>query len=146
MGCIILLLFLGGYISGTSLTGAPLIVAVYMCHIVKEQLRNTLFVLWIFLVAIKMSAFIVVGVYIDWRFALMLIPAAAIGHYVGLKAHDKIMENNDRFKRWIGGVLLVSLCYWLYKAFDYLILTSESLFNQTKRYFGGMFNFFNSEM
>ena len=104
-----LLLFLGGYISGTSLTGAPLIVAVYMRHIVKEQLRNTLFVLWIFLVAIKMSAFIVVGVYIDWRFALMLIPAAAIGHYVGLKAHDKIMENNDRFKRWLGGVLL-SVC------------------------------------
>ena len=102
-----LLLFLGGYISGTSLTGAPLIVVVYMRHIVKEQLRNTLFVLWIFLVSIKMSAFIVVGVYIDWRFALMLIPAAAIGHYIGLKAHDKIMENNDRFKRWIGGVLLL---------------------------------------
>jgi hypothetical protein len=39
----------------------------------------------------------------------MLIPAAAIGHYVGLKAHDKIMENNDQFKRWIGGVLL-SVC------------------------------------
>ena len=104
-----LLLFLGGYISGTSLTGAPLIVAVYMQHIVKEQLRNTLFVLWIFLVSIKMSAFIVVGVYIDWRFALMLIPAVAIGHYLGLKVHDKIMENNDRFKRWLGGVLL-SVC------------------------------------
>ena len=104
-----ILLFLGGYISGTSLTGAPLIVAVYMRYIVKEQLRNTLFVLWFFLVAIKMSAFIVAGVYIDWRFALMLIPAAAIGHYIGLKVHVKIMENNDRFKRWIGGVLL-SVC------------------------------------
>ena len=119
-----LLLFLGGYISGTSLTGAPLIVAVYMQHIVKEQLRNTLFVLWIFLVAIKMSAFIVVGVYIDWRFALMLIPAVAIGHYVGLKAHDKIMENNDRFKRVVRRSIVVSLCYWLYKAFYYLILIS----------------------
>jgi len=84
-------------------------VAVYMQQIVKEQLRNTLFVLWIFLVAIKMSAFIVVGVYIDWHFALILIPAVAIGHYLGLKAHDKIMENNDQFKRWIGGVLL-SVC------------------------------------
>ena len=102
-----LLLFLGGYISGTSLNGAPLIVAVYMSHIVKEQLRNTLFVLWIFLVAIKMSAFIAVGVYIDWRFALMLIPAGAVGHYLGLKAHNKIMQNNDRFKKWIGGMLLL---------------------------------------
>jgi len=37
----------------------------------------------------------------------MLIPAAAIGHYLGLKAHDKIMANNDRFKKWIGGVLLL---------------------------------------
>ncbi len=102
-----LLLTMGGYISGTSLTGAPLIVAVYMRHIVKEKLRNTLFVLWFFLVTIKMAAFITVGVYVDWKFAFMLIPAAAVGHLIGLKVHDKIMGNDQRFKRWIGGVLIL---------------------------------------
>ena len=40
-----LLLVLGGYIAGVSLTGAPLMVAVYMRNVAKDQLRNTLFVL-----------------------------------------------------------------------------------------------------
>ena len=40
-----LLLILGGYISGTSLNGAPLLVAVYMQNIDVKRLRNTLFVL-----------------------------------------------------------------------------------------------------
>ncbi len=52
-----LLLIFGGYVAGTSLTGAPLIVAVYMRHIAKEYLRNTLFVLWFILVSIKMITF-----------------------------------------------------------------------------------------
>jgi uncharacterized membrane protein YfcA len=102
-----LLLTLGGYISGTSLTGAPLIVAVYMHNVVKEQLRNTLFVLWFFLVTIKMGAFVVVGQHIDWQYALMFLPAAWVGHYFGLKAHDKILENDQGFKRWMGGVLII---------------------------------------
>ena len=37
-----LLLFLGGYISGTSLTGAPLIVAVYMRHIEGAVTKHTI--------------------------------------------------------------------------------------------------------
>ena len=78
-----------------------------MRHITKEKLRNTLFVLWFFLVTIKMTAFIAVDVYVDWLFALMLIPAAAVGHIIGLKVHDKIMENDQRFKRWIGSVLIL---------------------------------------
>ena len=101
-----LLLVLGGYISGTSLTGAPLIVAVYMRKIAKEQLRNTLFVLWFFLVTIKMGAFIAVDVHIDWQYALMFLPFAGIGHYFGLKAHAKLMESDQQFKRWLGGGLL----------------------------------------
>lgn len=101
------LLVLGGYISGTSLTGAPLIVAVYMRKIAKEQLRNTLFVLWFFLVSIKMGAFVAVGIHIDWQYALMLLPAAGIGHYFGLKVHSKLMENDQQFKRWLGGGLLI---------------------------------------
>lgn len=38
-------LMLGGYISGTSLIGGPLIVAVYASHVAKHQLRDTLFAL-----------------------------------------------------------------------------------------------------
>ena len=101
------LLILGGYISGTSLNGAPLLVAVYMQNIDIKKLRNTLFVLWFLLVTIKMSAFIIVGVYINWQFSLMLIPVAALGHFIGLKVHDRIIENDTQFKRWMGGVLIL---------------------------------------
>ena len=102
-----LLLMLGGYISGTSLNGAPLLVAVYMQNIDVKRLRNTLFVLWFLLVTIKMSAFLVVDVYINWQFSLMLIPVAGLGHFIGLKVHDLIIENDTQFKRWMGSVLIV---------------------------------------
>ena len=102
-----LLLMLGGYISGTSLNGAPLLVAVYMQNIDVKRLRNTLFVLWFLLVTIKMSAFLVVDVYINWQFSLMLIPVAGLGHFIGLKVHDRIIENGTQFKRWMGSVLIV---------------------------------------
>ena len=102
-----LLLILGGYISGTSLNGAPLLVAVYMQNINVKKLRNTLFVLWFVLVTIKMSAFIIVDVHINWQFSLMLIPVAGLGHFVGLKVHDRIIENDTQFKRWMGGVLIL---------------------------------------
>ena len=102
-----LLLILGGYISGTSLNGAPLLVAVYMQNIDIKKLRNTLFVLWFLLVTIKMSAFLAVDVYINWQFSLMLIPVAGLGHFVGLKVHDRIIENDTQFKRWMGSVLIL---------------------------------------
>ena len=101
------LLILGGYISGTSLNGAPLLVAVYMQNIDIKKLRNTLFVLWFLLVTIKMGAFVFVDVYINWQFSLMLIPVAALGHFIGLKVHDRIIENDTQFKRWMGGVLIL---------------------------------------
>lgn len=104
-----LLLVLGGYIAGTSLTGAPLMVAVYMRNVAREQLRNTLFVLWFILVAIKMSTFAAVGVDLHLSTALILLPVAAIGHMLGLKTHDAILRNDQSFKRWIGaGLMLVS--------------------------------------
>ena len=102
-----LLLILGGYISGTSLNGAPLLVAVYMQNIDVKRLRNTLFVLWFLLVAIKMGAFLTVDVYINWKFSLMLIPVAGLGHFVGLKVHDRIIDNDIQFKRWMGSALIV---------------------------------------
>jgi hypothetical protein len=89
-----LLLMLGGYIAGTSLTGAPLMVAVFMRKVRREQLRDTLFVLWFVLVGIKMSTFLMLRVELHFMMALSLIPIAAIGHYLGLKAHDSISKND----------------------------------------------------
>ncbi len=103
-----LLLILGGYVAGTSLTGAPLMVAVYMRNVAKAQLRDTLFVLWFILVTIKMSTFAAVGVDLHLPTALALLPVAAIGHVLGLKAHDAITRNDQQFKRWIGlGLMIV---------------------------------------
>ncbi|MCH9746339.1 MAG: sulfite exporter TauE/SafE family protein [Proteobacteria bacterium] len=110
-----LLLILGGYVAGTSLTGAPLIVAVYIRHVAKEYLRNTLFVLWFVLVSIKMVTFVAMGVEIDWGFSLALIPVAAIGHVIGIKAHQKIIENDQVFKKWVGSMLLLISSFGLWK-------------------------------
>lgn len=101
-----LLLISGGYVAGTSLTGAPLMVAVYMRNVSRQQLRNTLFVLWFILVSIKMTTFTLLGVKLHLLTALLLLPVAAIGHVLGLKAHDKIMQNDQRFKRIVGGLLM----------------------------------------
>lgn len=105
-----LLLMLGGYIAGTSLSGAPLMVAVFMRNVPLAQLRNTLFVLWFILVTIKMSTFAVFGVKLHLLTALTLLPVAAIGHVLGLRTHDAILHNDAKFKRWIGaGLMVVSL-------------------------------------
>lgn len=102
-----LFLILGGYIAGTSLTGAPLMVAVYMRNVAKEKLRNTLFVLWFVLVAIKMTTFVALGVDMHLLPALALLPIAAIGHFLGLRAHQYILRNDRHFKRVMGGMLIV---------------------------------------
>jgi uncharacterized membrane protein YfcA len=101
------LLIFGGYIAGISLTGAPLMVAVYMRNVSKYQLRDTLFVLWFILVSIKMTTFIALSVDLHFLTALTLLPIAAIGHVLGLKAHNTIIHNDLLFKRWIGGGLVV---------------------------------------
>jgi hypothetical protein len=101
------LLAVGGYVAGTSLTGAPLMVAVYMRNVTAEQLRNTLFVLWFILVSIKMTTFMILSVDINLLTALYLLPVAAIGHVIGLKTHELILNNDQLFKRIIGGALLI---------------------------------------
>jgi len=101
------LLVSGGYVAGTSLSGAPLMVAVYMRHIARHQLRNTLFVLWFMLVTLKMSAFVLLGVELQLLSALLLLPVAAIGHVAGLRVHEMILQNDQSFKRVMGGVLIV---------------------------------------
>ena len=104
----IFFLMLGGYISGTSLIGAPLIIAVFMTHVAAHQLRDTLFTLWFILVAIKMAAFVWAGIDLQLLSALLLLPCAGIGHVLGLKIHEKMLKAETKvFFRVLGSVLLV---------------------------------------
>lgn len=104
----VLFLMLGAYISGTSLIGAPLIIAVFASHVAKEQLRDTLFTLWFILVTIKMSAFIYFEVDLQLIHHLWLLPAATLGHFIGLRFHSYI-QNADQvvFYRVTGAALLM---------------------------------------
>lgn len=111
------LLMIGGYVAGTSLTGAPLIVAVFMRNVSAALLRNTLFVLWFLIVTIKMTAFVVLGIELNLLAALSLIPVAAIGHYIGLRAHNYILQNDALFKRVTGLVLCVISSLGLYNVY-----------------------------
>jgi len=111
-----ILLVLGGYVSGTSLIGAPLIVAVVAKYVNKEQLRETLFVLWIFLVALKMSAFVVYDVELQWQFSLALLPLVAIGHFIGLRTHDYLVKTDSTtFHRFLGAALIIVSVAGLFK-------------------------------
>ena len=101
-------LSLGAYISGTSLIGAPLIMTVYMMHVAREKLRDTLFVLWFILVSIKMVAFLIARVDLQLQAHLWLLPATAIGHYFGLKFHERLINADPVvFYRVIGSALLL---------------------------------------
>jgi uncharacterized membrane protein YfcA len=102
-----LLLAIGGYFSGTSLSGAPPIVAVYAKMTSKERLRDTLFVLWFVLVTIKIITLAAFGIDLQLSNALLLIPIAALGHIIGLKVHTYLLQNDQTFRRVIGGVLFV---------------------------------------
>lgn len=103
----IIFLILGGYISGSSLIGAPLIMAVYANHIDRHQLRDTLFVLWFILVSIKLSAFVYAGIDLQLIHHLWLLPCAAIGHMIGLRFHARILKVEPvKFYRGLGAVLL----------------------------------------
>lgn len=102
------LLMAGGYISGTSLIGAPLIIAVAAQHLAREKLRDTLFGLWFILVLIKLAAFIWVGLDLQLIHHLWLLPCAAIGHVIGLRFHDRILKaETPVFFRLLGIVLLI---------------------------------------
>ncbi|MCK2151134.1 TSUP family transporter [Marinobacter alexandrii] len=101
-------LMVGGYISGTSLIGAPLIIAVVAQHLPKEKLRDTLFALWFILVLIKMAAFVWVGVDLQLIHHLWLLPCAAVGHVIGLKVHDRMLRaETPVFFQVLGVVLLI---------------------------------------
>lgn len=102
------LLALGGYVSGTSLIGAPLIVAVFATHVAAHQLRDTLFVLWFILVLIKMVSFVIAGVDLQLVHHLWLLPCALMGHLLGEQAHRyMIASRTNLYFRVLGGVLIL---------------------------------------
>jgi len=101
-----LMLFGGGYFSGTSLSGAPLIVAVYVKRIARQSLRNTLFVLWFLLVSIKLATLAWFGIDLQLGSMLLLVPVTAIGHALGMKMHEYLLDNDLLFKRALGFGLL----------------------------------------
>lgn len=110
-------LMLGGYISGTSLIGAPLIVAVYAGHVAKAQLRDTLFVLWFILVLIKCAAFVWAGVDFQWIHHLWLLPCAMVGHVLGQKFHAYIQAaETPLFFRVLGSALVLVSLIGLWRA------------------------------
>ncbi|MCB1701024.1 MAG: TSUP family transporter [Pseudomonadales bacterium] len=102
---------LGGYVSGTSLIAAPLVVPVAASRVESFQLRDTLFVLWFVLVALKLGAFMYTGVDLQWRQQLWLLPCATLGHFMGLRFHEYTLQADTKvFFRVLGvGLLLVSL-------------------------------------
>lgn len=102
-------LVIGAYISGTSLVGGPLIIAVAMRHIESHQFRSTLFVIWFILVSIKMIGFSLADVDLQLANALLLLPFAAVGHIIGLKTHQWLLQRDNRsFYRNIGWILLIT--------------------------------------
>jgi uncharacterized membrane protein YfcA len=102
-------LVIGAYISGTSLVGGPLIIAVALRHIKPHQFRSTLFVIWFILVGIKMIGFTLAGVDLQFSNALLLLPFAGIGHIIGLKTHQWLLQRDNRsFYRNIGWILLIT--------------------------------------
>lgn len=104
-------LMLGGYVSGVSLIAAPLVVPVAASRMPKEQLRDTLFVLWFVLVALKLGAFVITGVDLQWEQHVWLLPCATIGHFLGLRFHRySLRADTQLFFRYLGfALLLVSI-------------------------------------
>jgi hypothetical protein len=101
-------LMLGGYVSGVSLIAAPLVVPIAASRMPKEQLRDTLFVLWFVLVALKLIAFVITGVDLQWIHHLWLLPCATIGHLLGLRFHAYSLRADTKvFFRYLGFALLL---------------------------------------
>lgn len=97
----------GGYASGVSLVGAPLIVAYSTRHLPASQLRDTLFVIWIILVVSKISTFIIAEVDLQWQLTLFTFPLVALGHWLGLQMHQRLLSGNRKyFHRVIGAGLV----------------------------------------
>ena len=101
-------LSLGAYVSGTSLTGAPLIVPVVASYVEKRELRNTLFVLWWILTLIKLVSFVVAGIDLQLVHHLWLLPCAFVGHLLGNRMHNYLVEQETpTFFKLLGIALVI---------------------------------------
>jgi len=101
------ILLIGGYVSGLSLSGAPLIAAVALQYLKKEQARESMYVLWFVLVTIKLATLIAYDVDMHWEHHLWLFPMAVLGTVMGTRMHQKIQAmQNEQFYRWMGIALL----------------------------------------
>lgn len=82
-------------------------IAVAMRHIQAHEFRNTLFVLWFVLVSIKLCAFALAGVDLQLMASLWLLPFAGIGHLIGQRFHQRLLQqSNAYFYKVLGWVLL----------------------------------------
>lgn len=112
----VVFLVIGAYVSGTSLIGGPLVIAVALRHIKISEFRHTLFVLWAVLVSIKLIAFAFAGVPLNVLAALWLLPFAGIGHVIGQRLHETLLhQDTTKFYQVIGWVLLTSAGMGLYQ-------------------------------
>jgi hypothetical protein len=61
-----------------------------------------------------MTTFATLGVNLNFLAAMILLPVAAVGHFIGLKTHDMILRNDVVFKQVIGAMLVVvsGLALW----------------------------------
>ena len=112
----VVFLVIGAYVSGTSLIGGPLVIAVALRHIKISEFRHTLFVLWAVLVSIKLITFAFAGVPLNVLAALWLLPFAGIGHVIGQRLHETLLhQDTTKFYQVIGWVLLTSAGMGLYQ-------------------------------
>lgn len=113
-----IMLMLGGYFSGVSLVGAPLIVTAAIRQVPPQSYRDTLFVMWFMLVVIKMAAFIWAGVDLQWWWAMAFMVPATIGHFIGLHFHDYLVHHKpEQVKRVLGTVLLAISAIGIYRLY-----------------------------
>lgn len=103
-------LALGSYVSGVALIGAPLMVGVIAKHVDKLRLRDTLFMLWIFVVIIKISGFLITGTDLNLKWTFYTLPAVTVGHYIGVKVHARIINLSQAYFMRMIGVLLLLFC------------------------------------
>ncbi len=103
-------LLLGGYVSGLSLSGAPIIAAVGIKYLDKHQIRASFFVLWTVVCVIKLGTLHAYDVSLQLVHQLWLLPCAFLGHFLGLKVHGHLLRlQSPMFYRVLGYALLV-LC------------------------------------
>ena len=104
------LLVIGGYASGVSLIGAPLISAVFTRHVPLHKVRDTLFFLWVILVSIKMSTFIAMDVDLQLSTMCLLLLPASLGHWLGSRAHQALIRGDGRRFKIVLGCALLGVC------------------------------------